>query len=70
MYEIYKNSDKKTFLVCGSHDSRKDALKWATEHFHKKPEQIMVKTGYVLNDSVYFEKIDDYEFSAYVAFTK
>lgn len=70
MYEVYKNSNKKSFLVCGAHDNKREAMKWATEYFKKKPEQIEIKVGYILDDAVYFDKVDDYEFSAYVAFTK
>lgn len=70
MYEIYKNSNKKSFLVCGSHDNKREAMNWATEYFHKKPDQIEIKVGYILDDTLYFERFEGYDYSAYVAFTK
>lgn len=70
MYTIYKNSHKKSFLVCNAHDNKKDAMTWAVDYFHKKPGQLNLVVGYIQDDYLYLEPIEDYDFNAYVVYTK
>lgn len=70
MFEIYKDRNKKSYLVFDDDTDRDDALKIAKNHFHKPIKQLKAEVGWIWKDGLYLELPDRFDRPVWAVSTK